>query len=352
MPVAALETTPEPTPVEAIPLAEPALLASQVPLVLDKADNTYLIMSTALVLMMTLPGLALFYGGMVRRKNIVSTVTQSVAVTCLVAVLWFLIGYSLSFGVNTTSIGGYGADLINRFIGGFDTAFLNGVTPETAYKATASVPEMTWVSYQMTFAIITPALIAGAFAERVKFSGLMLFMGLWSLLVYAPICHMVWGGGIMSEWGVLDFAGGAVVHVNAGVAGLVAALWLGRRRGYGSEAMNPNNVIFVMIGAAMLLVGWIGFNAGSEWAADGVASTALLNTLLAALTAGLTWKLVEWIFRSKPSLLGVPFGYCCRSCGHYPGLRLCGAKGRDDHRRRGGSTLLFLFRVAQKDIGL
>jgi Amt family ammonium transporter len=293
---------------EAQTALKPYLLASQVPLALDKADNSYLIMSTALVLMMTLPGLALFYGGMVRKKNIVSTVTQSVAVTCLVAVLWFLIGYSLAFGVNTTSFASYGADVINGYIGGFDTALLNGVTPQTAYKATASVPEMTWVSYQMTFAIITPALIAGALAERVKFSGLMLFMGLWSLLVYAPICHMVWGGGIMAQWGVLDFAGGSVVHVNAGVAGLVAALWLGRRRGYGSEPMNPNNVIFVMIGAAMLLVGWIGFNAGSQWAADGVASAALINTLLAALTAGLSWKLVEWIFRSKPSLLGVLSG--------------------------------------------
>lgn len=311
------ESLPVPAPVmtqsEPVPVAEPvgttrALLPSQVPLELDEADNTFLIMSTALVLMMTLPGLALFYGGMVRKKNIVATVTQSVAVTCLVAVLWFTIGYSLSFGVNTASIAGLDAGLINKFIGGFDTAFLNGITIETAYKATASVPEMTWVAYQMTFAIITPALIAGAFAERIKFSGMMLFMALWSIVVYAPICHMVWGGGIMSEWGVLDFAGGAVVHVNAGVAGLVAALWLGRRSGYGTEPMNPNNVIFVMIGAALLLVGWIGFNAGSEWAADGIASAALLNTLLAALTAGLTWKIVEWIFRSKPSLLGVLSG--------------------------------------------
>lgn len=286
----------------------PTLLASQVPLELDEADTTFLIFSTAMVLMMTLPGLALFYGGMVRKKNIIATVTQSVAVTCLVAVIWWVVGYSLSFGTNVAAFGPYAGELVNKFIGGFDTILLNNVTASTAYKATAGVPEMTWVSYQMTFAIITPALITGAFAERVKLSGLMLFMALWSILVYAPICHMVWGGGIMSEWGVLDFAGGAVVHVNAGVAGLVSALFLGKRKGYGTVDMSPNNVVFVMIGASLLFVGWIGFNAGSEWAGDGVASAALLNTLLATCVAGLTWKIVEWTFRSKPSLLGILSG--------------------------------------------
>ena len=285
----------------------PALLASQKELAIDKADTTYLIFSTAMVLMMTLPGLALFYGGMVRRKNVIATVTQSVSVTAVVAGLWYVVGYSMSFGT-ATDLFGFSGELLNKYFGGFDTAMLNHVTPNTAYMATAAVPEYTWISYQMTFAIITPALITGAFAERVKFSGLILFMALWSILVYAPICHMVWGGGFLGTLGVKDFAGGAVVHVNAGVAGLVAALFLGRRKGYGTESMPANNPIFVLIGASLLFVGWIGFNAGSEWAGDSVASVALLNTLLATCAAGLTWKVVEWIFRGKPSLIGILSG--------------------------------------------
>lgn len=300
--------------VEAAPVAAeaeapaPALLASQVPLELDSANTTFLIFSTAMVLMMTLPGLALFYGGMVRKKNLIATVTQSVAVTCLVAVIWFAVGYSLAFGVASDPVFGVPGELANLYIGGFDTVFLKNVTSSTAYKVAPGVPEMTWIAYQMTFAIITPALITGAFAERVKLSGLMLFMALWSVLVYAPICHMVWGGGIMGGMGVLDFAGGAVVHVNAGVAGLVAAIFLGKRKDLGKVDMNPNNVVLVMIGASLLFVGWIGFNAGSEWSGDGVASAALLNTLLATCVAGLTWKIVEWTFRSKPSLLGILSG--------------------------------------------
>ncbi|CAL4867586.1 Ammonia channel [Asticcacaulis sp. MM231] len=286
----------------------PALLASQKELALDKADTTYLIFSTAMVLMMTLPGLALFYGGMVRRKNVIATVTQSVSVTAVVAVLWFVAGYSMSFGSVSADMFGIPAAELNKYFGGFDTLFLNNVTPTTAYMATAGVPEYTWIAYQMTFAIITPALITGAFAERVKFSGLILFMALWSILVYAPICHMVWGGGFLGTMGVKDFAGGAVVHVNAGIAGLVAAIFLGRRKGYGTEAMPANNPIFVLVGASLLFVGWIGFNAGSEWAGDAVASVALLNTLLATCAAGLTWKVVEWIFRGKPSLIGILSG--------------------------------------------
>jgi Amt family ammonium transporter len=286
----------------------PALLASQKELALDKADTTYLIFSTAMVLMMTLPGLALFYGGMVRRKNVIATVTQSVAVTCVVAVIWWAVGYSMSFGAVAADMFGIPAAKLNEYFGGFDTVLLNNVTPTTAYMATAGVPEYTWIAYQMTFAVITPALITGAFAERVKFSGLILFMALWSVLVYAPICHMVWGGGFLGAMGVKDFAGGAVVHVNAGVAGLVAALFLGRRKGYGTEVMTANNPIFVLVGASLLFVGWIGFNAGSEWAGDAVASVALLNTLLATCAAGLTWKVVEWIFRGKPSLIGILSG--------------------------------------------
>jgi len=293
---------------EASSAAAPVLLASQKALQLDKADTTYLIFCTAMVLMMTLPGLALFYGGMVRRKNIIATVTQSVAVTCVVAIVWWVVSYSMAFGTVASPIFGVAADKLNLFFGGFDNFMLKAVRPDTAYSATASVPEYTWISYQMTFAIITPALITGAFAERVKFSGLLLFMILWSILVYAPICHMAWGGGIMSKWGVLDFAGGAVVHCNSGVAGLVSALFLGRRKGYGTDSMPANNPIFIMVGAALLFVGWIGFNAGSEWAGDTVASAALLNTILATCMAGVSWKVVEWIFRGKPSLIGILSG--------------------------------------------
>lgn len=293
---------------EAAAAPAPALLASQKELALDKADTTFLIFSTAMVLMMTLPGLALFYGGMVRKKNVVATVTQSVSVTCVSAVLWWLVGYSFAFGTVSSDLFGLPAAELNKWFGGFDTLFLNHVTPTTAYMATAGVPEYTWIAYQMTFAIITPALITGAFAERVKFSGLILFMALWSILVYAPICHMVWGGGFLSAFNVKDFAGGAVVHTNSGVAGLVAALFLGRRKGYGTEAMTANNPIFVLVGASLLFVGWIGFNAGSEWAGDAVGSVALLNTLLATCAAGLTWKVVEWIFRGKPSLIGILSG--------------------------------------------
>jgi Amt family ammonium transporter len=299
---------------DAAPAAAPAaahILASQKELTaatLSNANTTYLIFCTAMVLMMTLPGLALFYGGMVRKKNLVATVTQSVAVTCIVAVVWWAVSYSMAFGTAAAPFLGLAADKVNLFMGGFDNVFLKAVTPGTAYSAAPTIPEYTWIAYQLTFAIITPALITGAFAERVKFSGLLLFMILWSILVYAPICHMVWGGGYLAQQGVLDFAGGAVVHCNSGVAGLVSALFLGRRKGYGTEAMAPNNVIFIMIGASLLFVGWIGFNAGSEWAGDTIASAALLNTILCTCLAGVSWKVVEWVFRGKPSLVGILSG--------------------------------------------
>ncbi len=320
---AAVESVSAAAPAEAAPVA-PTVLKSQAVLVtadvkdasgavvtpqtLNYANTTYLIFCTAMVLMMTIPGLALFYGGMVRKKNIVATVTQSVAVTCVVGIVWYIISYSMAFGTAATDMFGVPADTLNKFFGGFDNLFLEKVTSETAYSAAPTIPEMTWISYQMTFAIITPALITGAFAERVKFSGLLLFMILWSILVYAPICHMAWGGGLMSQMGVLDFAGGAVVHCNSGVAGLVSAIFLGRRKGYGTEQMAPNNVIFIMIGAALLFVGWIGFNAGSEWSGDSIASAALLNTILCTCTAGISWKIVEWVFRGKPSLVGILSG--------------------------------------------
>ncbi len=283
----------------------PHLLAHQVKLVLSPGDAAWMIVATALVLFMTLPGLALFYGGMVRKKNILATLAQSVAVTVIVTILWVIAGYSLSFGVGPSPAW-------NTVLGSFDAFMLNGVGSnggiQTAYSAAPQLPEYLWVAYQMTFAIITPALIAGSVAERMKFSAFCLFMALWSLLVYAPVCHWVWGGGFLFQWGVLDFAGGSVVHVNSGVAGLVAALVLGKRRGFGRDNMAPHNLGYTMIGGSMLLVGWIGFNAGSEWKADEIASVAMLNTIVATMTGAVGWIIPEWLERKQPTLLGMISG--------------------------------------------
>ncbi|MGI4816958.1 MAG: ammonium transporter [Janthinobacterium lividum] len=279
----------------------PALFSHQVPLELNEASTAWLGTSTALVLLMTLPGLALFYGGMVRRKNVIATITQSVAAFAVVTLVWFVAGYSIAFGVNPD-------EGLNRFVGSLDAVFLNGVTKDTAYAALPGIPEYLWLSFQLTFAIITPALITGAFAERIKYSGLLLFIALWSLIVYAPIAHWVWGGGFLGADGVLDFAGGAVVHVNSGVAGLVCAIFLGARRGYGVEPITAHNPVLTMIGASLLLVGWIGFNAGSAGAADGLMGVALINTLLAAAAGSLSWKFIERIEKRKWSLIGVLSG--------------------------------------------
>jgi Amt family ammonium transporter len=273
----------------------------QQPLELDSAATAWILVSSALVLLMTIPGLALFYGGMTRRKNIINTVATSFATVCVVTIVWFGITYGMAFGVNPD-------ETLNGFVGSFSVLGLSGVTIETAHSATAGLPEYLWVMFQLTFAIITPALIAGAFAERMKFSGMLLFMALWSIFVYAPICHQVWGGGFLGGLGVLDFAGGTVVHINAGVAGLVCALVLGKRTGYGTENMAPNNLVYTMIGASLLWVGWFGFNAGSEWAADGLASAAMLNTQMATAGAALSWMLVEWFDRKKPGMLGLASG--------------------------------------------
>ncbi|MEI7931975.1 MAG: ammonium transporter [Alphaproteobacteria bacterium] len=270
-------------------------------LALDQGASAWILTSTALVLLMTIPGLALFYGGMVRRKNVISTVAQSFAITCVVTIVWMVISYGMAFGVNPDA-------KLNQWVGSFSLLFLKGVTPTTAYSAAPQLPEMLWVTYQMTFAIITPALIAGAFAERMKFSGMLLFMVLWSILVYAPICHQVWGGGFFGTLGVKDFAGGTVVHINAGIAGLMCALVLGKRKGYGQENMAPHNLVLTMIGASLLWVGWFGFNAGSEWAADSIASAAMLNTQVATAAAALAWMVVEWFERKKPGMLGLASG--------------------------------------------
>ena len=263
---------------------------------LDTGDTAWMLTSTALVLLMTIPGLALFYGGMVRKKNVLSTVMQSFAVTCLMTILWMVVGYSLAF-----TDGGS----MNAWIGGLDKAFFAGIGVDSL---SGTIPESVFATFQMTFAIITPALIAGAFADRMKFSAMLLFLGAWSIVVYAPITHWVWGGGFLGEAGVLDFAGGTVVHINAGIAGLVVALVLGKRSGYGSENMAPHNLVLSVIGASLLWVGWFGFNAGSAVAANGTAGMAMAVTQIATAAAALSWMTVEWLVRGKPSVLGIISG--------------------------------------------
>ena len=268
---------------------------------LDSGDTAWMLTSTALVLMMTIPGLGLFYGGMVRKKNVLATVMQSFAITCLVTVLWMIIGYSIAFVPNAT-------DSVNAYIGSFGKSFLAGVGATTTNSLAATIPETVFITFQMTFAIITPALIAGAFAERMKFSAMMWFMGLWLLLVYCPIAHWVWGGGFLGSAGVLDFAGGTVVHINAGVAGLMCALVLGKRKGYGTVIMAPHNLTWSFVGASLLWVGWFGFNAGSAVAANALAGAAMINTQVATAAAALAWMFAEWIVHKKPSVLGIISG--------------------------------------------
>jgi len=263
---------------------------------LDTGDTAWMLTSTVLVLMMTIPGVALFYGGMVRKKNVLATAVQSFAVTCVMSVLWMIVGYSLAF----TDGGG-----ANAFVGGLDKILLRGIGVDSL---TGTIPETVFMTFQMTFAIITPALITGALADRMKFSSLLVFLSLWMILVYAPITHWVWGGGFLGDAGVLDFAGGTVVHINSGIAALVGAIVLGRRRGYGTENMAPHNLVLSMIGASLLWVGWFGFNAGSAVAANGSAGMAMAVTQIAAAAAAVTWMVVEWIFRGKPSVLGIISG--------------------------------------------
>lgn len=257
---------------------------------LNSGDASWMLTSTALVLLMTIPGLALFYGGLVGKKNVVSTISQSFMITCVVTLMWFICGYSLTFGEG------------NLFIGDFSKTFLKGV--EVA-GLTMTIPESVFVVYQLTFAIITVALICGSIVERINFGALFVFVILWIILVYAPIGHMVWGGGYLSKMGVLDFAGGTVVHINSGIAGLVAAIVIGKRK----SKVRPHNVALTMIGASMLWVGWFGFNAGSAVAANGSAGMAMLVTQVAAASAGIAWMLAEWFTgEKKPSLLGLCSG--------------------------------------------
>jgi Amt family ammonium transporter len=260
---------------------------------LDTGDTAWLLTSTALVLMMTIPGLALFYGGMVRKKNVLTMLMQCFACTCLVTVLWLVIGYSLAFSEGSA------------FVGGFSRVMLMGMGVDTL---SGTIPETVFCMFQLTFAIITPALIVGAFADRMKFSATLSFLGLWLIIVYAPVTHWVWGGGFLGDAGVLDFAGGTVVHINAGVAGLVACLVIGKRKGYGTENMAPHNLTLSVIGASMLWVGWFGFNAGSALASGGTAGMAMLVTQIATAAAGMSWMFLEWMIRKKPSVLGIISG--------------------------------------------
>jgi Amt family ammonium transporter len=272
---------------------------------ISAGDTAWMLTSTALVLMMTIPGLALFYAGMVRKKNVLATLMQSFACTCIVTLLWWVIGYSWAFTPGNAFIGGSTRALFNGMV------FIHGDTDNklSVSHLALTIPETVYAMFQMTFAIITPALIAGAFADRMKFSAMLIFMSVWSLVVYAPIAHMVWEPtGWLNVKGVLDYAGGTVVHINAGIAALASCLILGKRVGYGKEAMPPHNLSLTFVGASLLWVGWFGFNAGSAGAADGRAGMAMLATQVATAAAALGWMFAEWTAKGKPSVLGIASG--------------------------------------------
>ena len=263
---------------------------------LNGANTSWILTSTALVLFMTIPGLALFYAGLVRRKNVLSVLMQCFAITCVASVVWLVYGYSMSFSTHGS---------LNQWIGGFDNLFLSGVTRDSM---SGDIPESVFVMFQMTFAIITPALVIGGFAERIKFSAMLWFTVLWMTIVYFPVCHWVWGGGWLSDKGTMDFAGGLVVHITAGVGALVAAIMLGKRNGFPASPLLPHNMTMTVTGAGMLWVGWFGFNGGSALAANGVAGMAILVTHISAAVASLTWMTIEWVKYGKPSVLGIVTG--------------------------------------------
>ncbi len=306
----------EAAPADAAPVEE---TAAPVP---DKGDTTWMMLSTIIVIMMTIPGLALFYGGLVRAKNMLSVLTQVMAIFCLISILWVVYGYSLAFGDG----GG-----LNWMIGDLSKMFLAGITADST-AATFSdgvvIPEFIFVGFQLTFAAITVALITGGLAERVKFSALLVFGALWFTFSYLPITHMVWAtGGYLFEAGDLDFAGGTVVHINSGIAALVGALVLGKRVGYGRDAMPPHSLPMTMIGASLLWVGWFGFNAGSNLEANGGTTLAFINTMLAPAAAGLAWMFAEWMLRGKPSMLGLASGVVAGLVAVTPAAGLVGPMG-------------------------
>jgi len=269
------------------------VVADEAPAKLDTGSTAWLITATVLVVLMAVPGLAIFYGGLARAKNMLSIMMQVMATFCLLSILWAIYGYSFTFTEG------------NPFIGGTSKLFLAGITPDSLNGV---IPEYLFATFQMTFAAITPALIIGGFAERMKFTAVMVFMALWMTFVYVPMAHMVWGGGLLADLGAKDFAGGTVVHINAGIAALIGALMLGKRIGYGKEAMPPHNLVMAMIGASLLWVGWFGFNVGSELAIDGTASLIVINTQLATAAAVVGWAGAEWLLKGKPSMLGAISG--------------------------------------------
>lgn len=285
----------------ALLLLAPGLASAQE---INSGDTAWMLTSTVLVLMMTIPGLSLFYAGMVRSKNVLSVLMQCFAITGLMTIIWVLWGYSIAF--DTTGME-EGTINFNSFVGGLGNAFMSGITRDSVI---GSIPESVFATFQMTFAIITPALIVGAFAERMKFSSMLVFMAAWVTLCYAPMVHMVWAGvgGLMWDWGVIDFAGGTVVHINAGIAGLVACIMLGKRKGFPTTAMPPHNLTYTIIGAALLWVGWFGFNAGSAVSAGSSAGMAMLVTQIATAAAAIAWMSIEWISHGKPSVLGIASG--------------------------------------------
>jgi Amt family ammonium transporter len=294
---------------EAAPAAAEAAAAP--PPHLDTGHTAWMLVSTALVLLMTIPGLALFYAGMVRKKNILATMMQSFVICCLVTLVWFILGYSLAFHGDNPYIGDLSALFLQNLLGSDQTTTVGGILWAAGADANGgAVPESVNMMFQMTFAIITPALITGAFADRMKFSAVILFSTLWSILVYSVVAHWVWapGGWLGTKLGVLDYAGGTVVHINAGVAGLVGCLLIGKRRGYGSENFAPHNLAYTLIGASLLWVGWFGFNAGSALTADGRAAMAMTVTQIATAAAALAWMFVEWAVKGKPSALGLASG--------------------------------------------
>ena len=299
-------------PAPAAPAAPPA------PTV-NKGDTAWMMTSSILVLLMTVPGLALFYGGLVRTKNMLSVLTQVLGIVCLVTVIWVIYGYSLAFSSG------------NAFFGGFSKLFLAGVTPDSTadtFTKGVAIPEFAFICFQMTFACITPALIVGGFAERMKLSAVLLFVALWVTFVYFPVAHMVWfSDGYLFKLGALDFAGGTVVHINSGVAALVGALLLGKRTGYGKDLMAPHSLSFTLVGAALLWVGWFGFNAGSNLEATGTAALALINTFVATAAAGLAWLFIEWAVKGKPSLLGLASGVVAGLVAVTPAAGLAGPMG-------------------------
>lgn len=268
---------------------------------LNSGNTAWIIMATVLVLLMTIPGIALFYGGLVRRKNMLSVIMQSLSIVAVISIIWIVFGYSLAFG------SGFDGNLFRYGIGGFDKLMLKGISLDTI--TTGGIPELLFVMFQCMFAVITPALILGAFAERVKFSGFLMFTILWSVFVYMPMAHWVWGGGFLMEMGAIDFAGGTVVHINAGVSALVMALLVGRRNDYRpGKPITPHNIPFVFIGTALLWLGWFGFNAGSGLAADGLAANAFLVTHIATCVAAVSWMTVDWIVNKKPTTVGACTG--------------------------------------------